>query len=174
MRQLIFALLFLLLALPVLGAVYMEKDAEGNVIFTDRPNSEKAKPVEVSPPSVYQAPALPAPPPKPKPEKPRETRYESLAITSPADDEAVRANDGRLSVSVSLSPKLAPKHMLELHMDGKKVAETQGSRFELANVDRGSHTLQVHVVDAKGRTLISSKPSTVHLLRYAIPRPSPR
>ena len=167
-------LLGLLTALPAVSGVYMEKDAEGNVIFTDRPSDEKAKPVEISPPSVYQAPPAPPSPRKPQPEKTATTRYESVVITSPADDEAVRANDGRLTVSVSISPKLQPKHMLELHMDGSKVAETQGYRFELAEVDRGTHTLQVHVVDAKGRTLISSKPSSFHLLRYTIPRRTPR
>ncbi len=167
-------LLGLLTALPAISGVYMEKDAQGNITFTDRPSSEKAQPVEVSPPSIYQAPPAPPPARKPSPKKAATTRYESVVITTPTDDEAIRSNNGRLTVSISISPKLRPKHMLELYMDGKKVAETQGYRFELADVDRGTHTLQVHVINARGKILISSKPSTVHLLRYAIPHRTPR
>lgn len=154
----------------------MEKDAQGNTVFTDRPTSEQASPVEISPASVYEAPLTPPPPRKSSPEKSASTRYQSVEIIRPADDEPVRANDGRLTVDISVNPKLQPKHMLELHMDGSKVAETQSSRFELQNIDRGTHSLQVHIVDARGRTLISSKPSSFHLLRYTIPirRPTPR
>lgn len=164
----------LLLSLPALAAVYMEKDADGNVVFTDRPDSAQAKPVEISPPSIYTAPDLPPPVHKTPPPKAVTTRYEYLRITSPADDEPIRANNGRLTVSIRISPRLNAEHLLELLMDGKKVAETQGDRFELAEVDRGTHSLQVQVVDAKGRTLISSKPSSFHLLRYAIPHSRPR
>ncbi len=164
----------LLLSLPALAAVYMEKDAQGNVVFTDRPSSKQAQPIDISPTSVYEAPALPPPVRKPLPEKTTTTHYESVVITNPADDEAIRANNGHLTVNISVSPKLGRKHMLELFMDGKKVAETQGHRFELTNIDRGTHTLQVHVVDARGRTLISSQPSSFHLLRYTIPQRSPR
>jgi len=175
MRLLLLLLPLLLSVPPATAAVYMEKDSEGNVIFTDKPSSPEAKPVELSPPSTYQPPALPAPPPrKPAAEPAAEAVYESVEIISPADDEPVRANDGRLSVSVEVSPPLKPGHRLELHMDGKKIAETRGDHFDLENIDRGTHSLQVQVVDEKGKTLISSKAITFHLLRYAIPRPATR
>ena len=174
MKQLL-VLVLLATALPALGEVYMEKDAQGNIIFTDKPSSQEAKPVELSPPSTYQPPALPAPPPpKPRADTSSDTRYESVEITSPADDEAIRANDGRLTVTVQVSPALKRRHLLELHMDGKKIAETQSGRFELDNIDRGTHSLQVHVVDENGKTLVSSKPVSFHLLRYVIPRRTPR
>lgn len=157
----------LLISLSTLAGVYMEKDAQGNTIFTDRPSSEQAKPVEISPNNTYETPA-PASSTSGSRSETQDTdtqRYESLTIISPTDDSPLRSNDGALEVSVDLSPGLNPNHHFVLLMDGNPVAEGQSPAFSLQNVDRGTHAIQVQVVDDAGNALISSDSITFHMLR---------
>ena len=166
-RTVFLGLIGLLLSLPVVAAVYMEKDADGNTVFTDRPSSEQARPVEISPTSTYSAPASASTSSSSQPaEADNQTQgYESLTISSPADDTPIRANDGSLEVSVDLSPGLKANHHFVLLIDGSPVDESQSPTFSVQNVDRGTHTLQVQVVDDAGNEIISSDSVTFHMLR---------
>lgn len=165
-RLILLGLTGLLLCTASIAEVYMERDADGNVIFTDRPSSKAAKPVDVSPASTYSPPpAYTSPRRSTRSGDSNSAGYESLSISSPGDDEPVRANDGSLQVSVSLSPGLKPRHHFVLLMDGNPVDEGQSAVFNLQNVDRGSHSLQVQVIDESGNTVISSDSITFHMLR---------
>ncbi len=157
----------LLLSVPVLAAVYMEKDADGNTVFTDRPHSKKARPIELSPTSTYSPPASTSTTTNtPYAGNDKQTlHYEFLSIISPTDDSPVRANDGSLEVSIDLSPALQTGHHFVLLIDGSPVGEGMGPNFSLQNIDRGTHTLQVQVVDDSGNEIISSNNVTFHMLR---------
>ncbi|MCF6209162.1 MAG: DUF4124 domain-containing protein [Gammaproteobacteria bacterium] len=163
----------LLLSLPAATAVYMEKDAEGNTVFTDRPSSEDAKPIELSPPITYKAPAIPnAPPSSQAMDQDSDSQnYQFVSITHPADDSPIRENSGRLKVSIGLAPALKPAHRFVLFIDGIPATEGQSTTLQLQNVDRGTHTLQVQIVDANDDVIISSESVTFHMLRATIPRP---
>ncbi|MBS1220075.1 MAG: hypothetical protein H6R21_3208, partial [Proteobacteria bacterium] len=59
----------------------------------------------------------------------------------------------------------------------------QDSSVTLENLDRGSHTLQGQIVDARGEVLMSSETVTVHLHRQSVlapqraqpkPKPAPK
>lgn len=163
----------LLCALPAAAAVYMEKDAEGNTVFTDRPSSEDAKPIELSPPSIYKAPAIPNAPPSGQAmdQDSDSQNYEFVSITHPADDSPIRENSGALTVNINLIPTLKPRHRFVLLIDGIPATEGQSTTLRLQNVDRGTHTIQVRIVDADDRVIISSESVTFHMLRATIPRP---
>ena len=162
----------LLLSLPVAAAVYMEKDAEGNTVFTDRPSSENAKPIKLTPSSTYKAPTLPsaAPSGQSTDQNSDAQGYEFVAITHPADDSPIRANNGELEINIDLTPALKPNHHFVLLMDGVPATEGQSTTLRLQNVDRGTHAIQVQIVDDNGNIIISSESVTFHMLRVAIPR----
>jgi len=170
-RTILLGFVALLLSLPVAAAVYMEKDAEGNTVFTDRPSSENAKPIKLTPPSIYKAPAIPTPSDSPSTDQNNDAQgYEFVTITHPADDSPIRENSGALEVNIDLIPALKPDHRFVLLLDGIPATEGQGTTLRLQNIDRGTHTIQVQIVDDSNNVIISSESVTFHMLRVAIPR----
>ncbi len=171
-RILLLGFVTLLLSLPVAAAVYMEKDAEGNTVFTDRPSSENAKPIKLNPPSIYKAPAIPgaAPSGQTTDQNNDAQGYEFITITYPVDDSPIRENSGALEVNIDLIPALKPGHRFVLLMDGIPVTEGQSTTLHLQNVDRGTHAIQVQIVDDSDNVIISSESVIFHMLRVAVPR----
>lgn len=151
--------------------IYRSVDENGNVVFSDTP-SEGAEKIEVKEAQTVDSPSTQPfrydPPPAEQP-----PRYQSLAITSPQDDQSVRANAGNVSVSMSVTPGLRGGDRLVLLMDGKQVASGSSTSVSMDNVDRGSHTLQARVIDRNGKTLASSDPVTFHLLRHSVQHAKP-
>ena len=168
MRIFLASLLSLLLAMSASAGVYMQKNPDGSVEFTDAPTSPEAKEIQLKPNTSYTPPPAPAAQTSRPATQDRSTGYDSISITQPADDVAIRENAGNVSVSIALSPALKDKHSLNLKLDGSVAASGPQTQFLLSNVDRGTHTLQADVVDEHGTVLLSSKPITFHLLRFSI------
>ncbi|RMG57255.1 MAG: DUF4124 domain-containing protein, partial [Gammaproteobacteria bacterium] len=100
--------------------------------------------------------------------EPKKVTYESVEILRPANDEAIRSNNGLLVISFRAVPDLAPGDHFEVVMDGQPVGQTRGQSLTLENVDRGTHTVEVHIVDEAGNDRAHSDPVTFHLLRHHI------
>lgn len=146
--------------------VFVSRDKNGNLIFSDRPskNSEKHK--------VKELPTMPA---MVVPEKPAQTpetpiedafEYTSLAVVAPTDGAVLpRGSAGNLTISGVLSPGLQPKHTVVLVSKGDVKQRGRQTSFTLSNLPRGEHTYQLQVRDAKNKVLISSQAITVHVQR---------
>jgi len=168
----------LLAVLPLFAdaAIYRWVDSEGTIHFSDqKPNVPGVEEVRVSPPNVMStdkpaagqqggAGATSASKKAPASVPPR---YQSLQITSPGNDEAVRANDGTVVVSCALQPPLgtAAGHSIVVVLDGRKIGGLAACGTTLTQLSRGTHTLQVQVVDSMGKVLISSPVHSFHVLR---------
>ena len=94
--------------------------------------------------------------------------YIRAEILYPADDAAVRSNAGTLTVLVRVDPQMQDGHRPQLLLDGVPSA-TAGRKqeFHLENIDRGTHTLQLQIIDGSGRVLFTGPQSTFHLLRHS-------
>lgn len=169
-----------LLASSATAKMYKWVDESGAVHYSDRPHA-RAKELDLPPLPVYKnrgserAPARPARADQDRKKeagkKPRE--YETLVIEVPANDAAIRANNGELAVRVKLYPRLdnEAKHRFRVVIDGEaRPSLFDRSRMVVKEVDRGTHSLQVEVVDKDGKVLKRSKPVTFHLLRTSIIR----
>ena len=98
--------------------------------------------------------------------------YESLRVVIPDNGETVRSNEGEVRVSMELQPGLAQGHKIRIYLDDNKASgELPTTQVTLQNVERGTHTLAVAVVDATGRELIRSPANTFHLRRLAVLKP---
>lgn len=86
-----------------------------------------------------------------------------VTITRPAQDDTVHDNEGNVSVIVAVEPALAPGSELVLLLDDRPAARQRGPVFALMGVERGTHTLQAQVIDARGVTLATSAPVTFHM-----------
>ncbi|HIG39922.1 MAG: DUF4124 domain-containing protein [bacterium] len=166
----------LLLILPIYAQsaeVYRTKDADGNVVFSDQP-SDEAEVVKLGKTMSYTpAPELQT---LASPEVPDEVekgpQYTEFTITSPQGEEAIRSNNGDLRVAFTLKPTLQNNHSIELLMDGtSKHTSKSATAIELPNVDRGTHSIQMQVVDDNsGEVIFSSDSVNVSMIR-TIQRP---
>jgi len=162
--------------------VYKTRDKDGNVVFSDVPpataaEAEKAA-VEVRATNSYE------------PEGGRKNGtgnrtpwivdeegegeqefipYATLQVLAPLNDAPLRDNAGNVSVQVGVEPALRGAHRLRLLMDGSEVATVSGTAFFIENVDRGTHSLVLEVVDEEGEVLQTSAASTFHMQRYHRP-----
>lgn len=156
--------------------VYRSVGPDGSVEFSDHPLTPNATVIDVQP--VQTAPmgapvrrpvagTAPAPAAEPR------TGYSRFEILSPGPDEAVRANDGNVSVALALEPPLSPGHRVVVQVDGQPAEGGEGSLgVTLENLSRGTHRLDALVVNSDGETVASAGPVTFHVLR--VYRPVPR
>ena len=87
----------------------------------------------------------------------RVQRYRRLAITQPTDGQTIRSDDGLINVAVDLRPALQEiaGHRLIAVVDGRRIPGG-GTRIPV-RVPRGSHRLQVAVIDVDGRMVARSR-----------------
>lgn len=149
--------------------VYKQVNPDGTITYSDKP-AAGAEEVKVPTVPTYQPPKVPEFTPYQKPEKPAPFAYDSLKITSPANDETIRENVGDVTVVLSVSPSLRPGHRIEYLLDGASVERSTQSSYQFKNMDRGSHNLTAQIVDESGNVLNSSS-VTVHLQRTSTLQP---
>lgn len=147
--------------------VYKVTDADGNVTFTDTPPLSSDATVEehsvhapntANPNETTRAPAAPV-------EAAEPIRYDTQIVT-PTDNATIPMGPGNFSVQVSLSPRLEAGENLLLLMDGEPVGTPQRTpNWQLSNVYRGEHRLQVLRIDDEGAELDASDISTVFVMR---------
>lgn len=138
--------LLLALVLPASAAIYKYTDAKGNTVYTNQPpEGSKSETVELPPTNTVemQAPAAPAAAESSESTAP----YSRLQLGDLPTEEALRANNGTFSVSVTIEPPLRPGHQLRLLLDGQPYGQaSNGTRLQLTNIDRGEHSLAVEVL----------------------------
>ena len=151
--------------------VYQKVDEDGTVIFTDEPD-DASIPVELSPTKIeknverWRIPGglgTPA-----REEHANEFIYESFSINTPTSNEAIRSNNGNISVSVSVKPFLAPGHRVMYYMDGNLVASNSSASTTLQGVSNGEHTLIAAIINPEGLELTRTQPVTFNVLRATV------
>lgn len=158
-------LLIILLSSLTQAQIYRHVEPDGTVVFSDKPqdNAEeyKIKPIQIVPATKVNSSGPKATAIKHK------INYTTLNISSPLQDQTITAGAaGNLNVSGILEPTLGKGHQLLLLVDGKTAGTSQaGSSFNLQNMNRGSHNIQLQVVDEKNNVLKSSKSIQVHIQR---------
>jgi len=171
MRSVLF-ILGLALCFGVLAQdrVYKRVNPDGSVEYSDQP-IEGAEVMKVPKGSTFTMPDATSSRAAPTDTKAEEAsvRYDSLEITRPMNDEAIRSNEGKLTALARVVPALDSNHRFRWNMDGAIVKDVNSPELRLNNLDRGSHTLQAEIVDADGKVVISSETITFHLMRHRIP-----
>lgn len=158
--------------------IYKIINPDGSITFSDQPSEGASTVPEAPKPQASEpAPVTPAKKPtttattpdkKPETSENKPTVYKSLTIASPKNDEAVRSNEGAVTVAVSLTPLLDTNQgdTITLFLDGQPVGKPSNlTVFNLADVTRGSHTLSATLKNKNGATLLVSPTITFHLLK---------
>ncbi len=157
-------------------SVYKKVGPDGEVIYTDRPEPG-AKEIQVPKGTEYTAPPVPAFTPSTRAQpKPKPYQYDSLAITSPGQDETIRDNTGAIPVSIRFSPSLRQGHRIQYQLDGETASSGRDTSYTFQNVPRGTHTITARIVDRDDQVLATAS-TTIHLHRASAlikPKPLPK
>lgn len=154
--------------------IYRSKDETGAPSFSDQ-HSAGAEEVELKEPTRYDGVKVNqeyarARKGRGKPqevEAPKLPPYQTLSFLSPKDGEILRENAGNLSISASVSPSLLSGHAIQILMDGNPLSG--GGSISLENIDRGSHQLQVRIIQANNQKVFQEgAPISFTLLRHSI------
>ena len=147
-------------------------DANGTVHFSDKPEPG-ARQVELvgaqgfgSPAPLRTAPRAPTPTDAAAP-------YQAVDIVSPADQETLWNIATVLNVQVRFQPALQPGHRFDLLFDGqRRNVNSTATRVALQDVFRGTHTLQVVVIDTAGTELMRSGTRTFFVQQTSVQNPT--
>ena len=156
-----FLSLMLFAAMPAHAEIYKWVDASGGVHYSDIPHPGAQRMVI---PGVQSFT-----PPAPVETKTDESQtvgsaeaakaYKSLAIVQPADQATIRNNQGYVLINVAIEPPLQDGDLLQIIFDGNPFGKPQSNlSFALSNINRGTHTLSVQVLDKHGKVILKSKP----------------
>ncbi|WP_196221386.1 DUF4124 domain-containing protein [Sansalvadorimonas verongulae] len=167
-QLLLSGLLAALITVPAVQAqVYRTVDANGNVIYTDKKpkDSKPSEKVEIGP--ILTLPATPVRPrpPRTSAKEQRAAAYKSVVITAPEDQKSF-PNPASISVAAKVTPALQSGHRFRLLVNGEVEQDSKSPRFQIKRPNRGAHSLQVQVIDGRGKALISSKTSTIYVHRH--------
>ncbi|ACO80698.1 hypothetical protein AvCA_45880 [Azotobacter vinelandii CA] len=156
-----------LLAFPATAGIYSQLDEQGNRVFTNRP-LDGASAIHLSPTNSMPAPATAEPAPGKPSDRTKKPGYRWLRILAPEPDATVR-DAGALTVTAVSEPGLHPGHRYRLRLDDTPVGPGgSGPVFSLDNLERGTHSLAVDILDAEGRLLESSPEQAVHVKRPSL------
>ncbi|MFN7097737.1 MAG: DUF4124 domain-containing protein [Gammaproteobacteria bacterium] len=167
------AAIMILLGMSVLTSalaeqIYKSVDAQGNVVYSDQPSSG-AQQITPPPISITPTPTVaPLPPINTSTQDTQSTSivkvYTQLDILSPLNDQTIWDNNGNINVSVALAPKLAAGDQLQVIVDGKVLAESNTTtNFTLNSLERGTHVLQVQIINNKKQVVKVSNVVTFYL-----------
>lgn len=165
---------------------YKSVDAEGNIVYSDKPTPGAE---QLTPPPISTVESRPAPE-EPKttdaktgaenteePAKKPPTKYTKFSIVQPNNDDTIWNNTGAVPVTLQLEPPLDIEngHTIWVYVDGQAVVRKSQSVIQpLSGIDRGSHKIRAEIRNDKRKTLKRTKNVTVHLKRAsAIPRSGP-
>ncbi|MGV6808706.1 MAG: DUF4124 domain-containing protein [bacterium] len=100
-----------------------------------------------------------------------ETLERDLQLMTPKHDQAIRANNGNVTVIFKTRPALQNGERLVLYVDERQKMAGEQTHFTLEQLDRGTHTVFGVWQDRKGNTLAKSQAISFHVLRFSILHP---
>ena len=153
--------------------IYKVVDEEGNITYTDTPPNDADAMVE--PHSILGTNTTPAVATAPEnaiktDQADAEASYVTR-IVSPADESTIPMGPGDFVVEAEVSPGLDNGEKLILLLNGEAVGAPQSfPRWQLTNVFRGAHRLQVVRVSKTGAAQSQSTEHTVYVMRPSVNR----
>ena len=170
----IFLLLGLLAASAALSQAYRWVDEDSIVHYSDRPEPGAERIVlpeyrAARQERTYQRPATTNRSSQTKqassPAVP--FRYESVEIMSPGAEETLWNIESVLSVSVTVTPALKAGHQVRAYFNGNSEI-VSGTSFQIEEVYRGVHNLQVEIIDENGKLMIRSRANRFYVQQNTV------
>lgn len=155
-------ILVILLSSTVVADIYKWRE-NGNVHYSDKAKSNSnAKKVELPAISEYKAVKTPGVRIEDDP-KNSEINYK-VEIISPSNNQVFINTDKPIELEIAVKPSLLVHagHKIQYKISSK-VQYTTTLKTNLSHLDRGSHILELRIVDNKGQSLSSSLRRVIHI-----------
>jgi hypothetical protein len=105
--------------------------------------------------------------------QPGASAYRSISILSPAEQQTLWNIGGNLPVRVAFEPALQAGHRYDLILDGqRRNLNTANQQLVVAQVFRGTHTLQVVVIDSAGTEVMRSSTRNFVVQQASVQNPN--
>ena len=166
---------------PLQAQVYKVVDENGNVTYTDRPPVEGARPVDLPPLSIVEAPdyAKDAGPAAQEgatgegeeeeiPLRTLRRMFNTFSITSPEADETIWNPQQPVLVTWSTPRPLQEGMSVMISVDGVQQEKTNETIVAVDGLPRGAHTITAVLMDAKDRRIATAEPVTFYVRRPSI------
>ena len=178
----IFAVTSLLLLALVCGQagaqVYKTVDEDGNVVYTDQAPKDGSAPMELPPLSIVEAPEY-GETTRPKADVDEDegeqlslrqlrSRYSGFAIISPENEQSLWNPQGLISMAWQAPYPLQQGMQVRASMDGEQIGLTRDRVIPITRLERGAHTLEAVLVDARGRTVATADPVTFFIRQPSV------
>lgn len=182
MKRLTFLILAaIVLAAPAWADTYKWTDADGHVHYSDNPpQGVNAQRVDMPALNTMRPPAPPPPSASTGSSgagsgngqgAPAEQTYDGLAVLQPAPEANIWADDGKVNVNLSVSPRLFPGDGVIVLMDGNRMTQpTPRLTFTLENVNPGEHSLMAVIVNGEGQVMVRSPAVKIYVHHHSILR----
>ena len=161
MKKLIFLVMCIFLSASVTAeTVYKKTNPDGSVSFTDQPSTDTEE-VKIRKPTTFPAlrlPYLPSPNEEAKP-----INY-VVTIIEPSNDSTIIGNTS-VKVTVTVIPNLVQSHQFRYQL-GKQTLDSLSTAVSLDNVTRGTHVLNVSIINRDGEVISPGSSVTFHQKRF--------
>ena len=153
--------------------IYKWTDSNGNVSFSDKPRPG-AEQVILPDVQTFSSPVVSQTSSKTAPQKNNTKQtYTILKIVSPEGEGTIWDNQGNLNVLIQVQPVLKKGDNFQLIFDGKPIGEPQTApAFSLTNIDRGTHTVGVQIIDTFGKVRQTSEAVTFYMHKASVNLPN--
>ncbi|MFC6925083.1 DUF4124 domain-containing protein [Microbulbifer taiwanensis] len=157
------------------NVIYKSVGPDGRVVFSDTaPSGGKVEKVEIGPTNVQPAVRKPLPVRKLSPKDQAPPREEDEGYTGPVDIAIVSPLDGAtippgqrfIALQVNVVPQYPEGSQFFAVVDGQPWrGGSAGSSLDISALERGSHSVQAVLVDARGAVLAQSQVITIFVKR---------
>ena len=144
--------------------IYKWTDSDGTIHYSDSPN-DRAKSVTLPPAQTFTTSEQKTLTPQ-KNEKSVEKVSKKITILQPKPEETIRNNQGFIPIVAEVTPEFGKADLLQVLLDGKPMSEPKHTvLFALNEVDRGTHVIEIQLVDKNKEVIATSERVTIYLHR---------
>ena len=161
MKKLIFLVVCLFISVSITAeTVYKKTNPDGSVVFTDQPSTDTEE-VKIRKPTTFSPLSLPS---LRSPNKKAKPINYVVTIIEPSNDSTIIGNT-RINVSVAVTPDLVQRHQFRYQL-GKQTLDTYRAAVSLDSVNRGTHVLNVSIINHDGEVVSSGSSVIIHQKRF--------
>lgn len=147
--------------------IYKHVDENGNVHYSDSPQSNDDELVELPPINAQPAEAGYSSEDRPRRTQDDRGEYE-VFIDNPVHDTTVPPGQTQVGVSGYVQPGMNFPAQFDLLYDGQVVQSNDTPVFVIDNLERGTHTLSIRVFDEFGVNIATSESIQIHVQRPTV------
>ena len=152
------------------ATIYMKKDSQGNIYYSDTPVGDSIQmPSNAAQPSAVAAPQAAITYSRSQTISDQSTiQYTEFFIQSPSNGETIQ-NQPIMPVKLKISPDLASGYKIQMILDGKPFGQpSQSISLTMDNVARGTHHLSAQLIDQNNKIVMVAPEIIIYVHRASI------